>query len=233
MADILINEIEKLPRASDNPTSCRETFEAINARIIHLEQTGAKMNADRVWRRIIFSKFPESICTTAIQEEALQDDSFNVAEILNTIDSIISLRETILLTTETLFPTDYHSNDQENEGVTRREEEHFSKAKRLCLCGQLHSPYTCQRYTTPEARQREATNQGVCWRCLQETTTRTLARILERALNAKDHTTDLFACQKQDNAADFPRKSETLHSTIINTHLLLCHHVTPIRNVMR
>ncbi|KHJ85936.1 Tas retrotransposon peptidase A16 [Oesophagostomum dentatum] len=46
MAHILINEMERLQRA-DTPRSCRETFDAISSRIIYLEQTGMKMNADR------------------------------------------------------------------------------------------------------------------------------------------------------------------------------------------
>ena len=73
MADILINEIERLQRAYDSPKSCRETFDAVSSRIIHLEQTGMRMNADRVWRRIILSKFPEHICSNVIQRESERD----------------------------------------------------------------------------------------------------------------------------------------------------------------
>ncbi|EYC36509.1 hypothetical protein Y032_0889g2878 [Ancylostoma ceylanicum] len=88
MADIIINENERLQRAFDNPRSCGETFEAINARIIHLEQTGMTVNADRIWRRLILSKFPEVICTMVIQKESQSDHSFDVTEIMSTIDAI-------------------------------------------------------------------------------------------------------------------------------------------------
>ncbi|VDP14746.1 unnamed protein product [Heligmosomoides polygyrus] len=37
IADILISDIEKIPRAHDAPKSCRETLSAITSRIIHLE----------------------------------------------------------------------------------------------------------------------------------------------------------------------------------------------------
>ncbi|KAK6017214.1 hypothetical protein OSTOST_17297, partial [Ostertagia ostertagi] len=47
IADILINEIEHLPRAQENSRSCRDTLNAISSRIVHLEQTGMPMNADR------------------------------------------------------------------------------------------------------------------------------------------------------------------------------------------
>ncbi|EYC23256.1 hypothetical protein Y032_0015g2554 [Ancylostoma ceylanicum] len=86
LTDIIINEIERLQRAFDNPRSCRETFEAINARFIHLEQTGMTMNADRIWRRLILSKFPEVICTMVIQKESQSDHSFDLTEIMSTID---------------------------------------------------------------------------------------------------------------------------------------------------
>ncbi|KAK6036652.1 hypothetical protein COOONC_25843, partial [Cooperia oncophora] len=106
IADILINEIERLPRAHENPRSCRETLEAISSRIIHLEQTGLPMNADRMWRRLILSKFTEFICSTVIREENEAGYSFNVNEIIESIDGIIALQETTELTTRTLFGFD-------------------------------------------------------------------------------------------------------------------------------
>ncbi|KAK6057466.1 hypothetical protein COOONC_05012 [Cooperia oncophora] len=63
IADILINEIEHLPRAQGSSTSCRNTLSAISSRIVHLEQARVLMSADRVWRRLILSKFTESICS--------------------------------------------------------------------------------------------------------------------------------------------------------------------------
>ncbi|VDP09961.1 unnamed protein product, partial [Heligmosomoides polygyrus] len=70
MADILISEIEKIPRAHDTPKSCRDTLSAITSRIIHLEQTGVSIKSDRVWRRLILSKFTEYICGRVIRKES-------------------------------------------------------------------------------------------------------------------------------------------------------------------
>ncbi|KAL6738361.1 hypothetical protein Aduo_011917 [Ancylostoma duodenale] len=169
MADIIINEIERLQRASESPRSCRETFEAINSRIIHLEQTGMRMNADRVWRRMILSKFPEFICTTVIQKETECDHSFDVSEIMNTIDDVIALRETTALTTETLFPKDSYRNGLPKQGINRTkfgdERNTPRRQKGLCLCGQQHSPHSCPKYTTPQARRFEVRKQKACWRC--------------------------------------------------------------------
>ena len=66
---------------------------------------------------------------------------------------------------------------------------------------------------------------------LQAITTLTLARILACVPNAKDHTMDLFVCQKQENAEDSRHNTEILH--LINIHLLLGHPVTSVRIVMR
>ena len=173
MADILINEIERLQRAYDSPKSCRETFDAVSSRIIHLEQTGMRMNADRVWRRIILSKFPEHICSNVIQRESERDEPFNVNEILEVIDRIIMLRETTSLTTETLFPEKSRGNNFSRARATLptyEDTKSFSKKQnRLCLCGQAHSPYSCQRFPTPEARRLEARRQKACWRCFAKT----------------------------------------------------------------
>ncbi|KAL6739811.1 hypothetical protein Aduo_013220 [Ancylostoma duodenale] len=169
MADIIINEIERLQRALEDPRSCRETFEAINSRLIHLEQTGMKMNADRVWRRIILSKFPEFICTAVIQKETECEHPFDVTEIMTTIDTIISLRETTALTTETLFSKDNHRSYFPEPGINRpkwdEERNTPSRRKRMCLCGQSHSPHSCSKHTTPEARRAEVRRQRACWRC--------------------------------------------------------------------
>ncbi|EYC21537.1 hypothetical protein Y032_0019g3883 [Ancylostoma ceylanicum] len=169
MADIIINEIERLQRASENPRSCRETFEAINARIIHLEQTGMTMNADRIWRRLILSKFPKVICTMVIQKESQSDHSFDVTEIMSTIDAIISLRETTALTTETLFVKDNNRTNLPRPTVNKSKwDEGMNMPRRkkgMCLCGQPHSPHSCPKFTTPQARRVEVRKQRACWRC--------------------------------------------------------------------
>ncbi|VDL66297.1 unnamed protein product [Nippostrongylus brasiliensis] len=106
MADILISEIERIPRANDNPKSCRETLSAISSRIIHPEQTAVSFNAERVWRRLILSKFTEHICSTVTRKESHANFSFEVKDIVDAIGEIITLQETTELTTRTLFGTE-------------------------------------------------------------------------------------------------------------------------------
>ncbi|KAL6731182.1 hypothetical protein Aduo_002080 [Ancylostoma duodenale] len=131
------------------------------------------MNADRLWRRIILSKFPEFICTTVIQKETECDHAFDVSEIMSTIDAVIYLQETTALTTETLFAKDNHENNLPRPSVKKpRWDEGMNMPKRqkgMCLCGQPHSPHSCSKYTTPEARHVEVRKQKACWRCFAKT----------------------------------------------------------------
>ncbi|KAK6033720.1 hypothetical protein OSTOST_00021 [Ostertagia ostertagi] len=92
IADILINEIEHLPRAQENSRSCRDTLNAISSRIVHLEQTGMPMNADRVMRRLILSKFTENICSQVIKKENEGGTVFEVKNIFDAVDEIITLQ---------------------------------------------------------------------------------------------------------------------------------------------
>lgn len=106
IADILISVIEKIPRAHDTLSSCCDTLSAITSRIIHLEQTGVLHSADRVWRRIILSKFTEHICSAVIGKESVAAISLEVKDITEAIDEIVSLQETTGLTTKTIFGTE-------------------------------------------------------------------------------------------------------------------------------
>ncbi|VDP15535.1 unnamed protein product [Heligmosomoides polygyrus] len=158
IADILINEIEKIPRAHDTPRSCRDTLSAITSRIIHLEQTGVSLNADRVWRRMILSKFTEHICSTVIRKETVAGISFEVKDIREAIDEIITLQETTELTTATLFGT--YPHDTDNDRFSRQNEsqqiELCSHWRTLPLClGEVHPPQYCTAFSTPEERRNE------------------------------------------------------------------------------
>ncbi|XGW09415.1 hypothetical protein V3C99_011597 [Haemonchus contortus] len=170
IADILINEIERLPRAQGNPRSCRETLEAISSRVIHLEQTGTSMNADRMWRRLILSKFTELICGTVIRKETEAGSSFDVNEIIESIDEIITLQETTELTTRTF------GFDQSMQGNNRSQQERYSNNKTIpgqnmktrCLCGETHPPQRCDKFISPGERRTEARRQRACWRCFNK-----------------------------------------------------------------
>ncbi|KAK6019495.1 hypothetical protein OSTOST_14866 [Ostertagia ostertagi] len=118
IADILINEIEHLPRAQENSRSCRDTLNAISSRIVHLEQTGMPMNADRVWRRLILSKFTENICSQVIKKENEGGTGFEVKNILDAVDEIITLQETTELTTKTLVRYSNHASHAEQRQRT-------------------------------------------------------------------------------------------------------------------
>ncbi|KHJ98878.1 hypothetical protein OESDEN_01136 [Oesophagostomum dentatum] len=83
MADIIINEIERLQRASDTIRSCHGTFDAVSSRIIYLQQTIMQLNADR--------------------RKTERDEPVDVNEIVSAIDRVTTPRETTSLTTETMF----------------------------------------------------------------------------------------------------------------------------------
>ncbi|WKX97698.1 hypothetical protein Q1695_013402 [Nippostrongylus brasiliensis] len=165
MADILISEIERIPRANDNPRSCRETLSAITARITHLEQTGMSLNADRVWRRLILSKFTEHICSTVIRKESDANIAFEVQEIVDTIDDIITLQETTELTTRTLFGTENRGSTKLTRPYTNTRQPKHVASCRPCLCGGSHPPQYCDEFPTPGLRRMEARRQEVCWKC--------------------------------------------------------------------
>ncbi|VDO97839.1 unnamed protein product [Heligmosomoides polygyrus] len=172
IADILISEIEKIPRAHDTPKSCRDTLSAIASRIIHLEQTSVSLKADRVWRRLILSKFTEYICGRVIRKENKAGIPLEVKEIIEAVDEIVTLQETTELTTATLFGNYSHGIDDDRfpkQNEPRQIE--LGSARRtlpLCLCGETHSPLYCTTFTTPEGRRTEARQRNLCWKCFRE-----------------------------------------------------------------
>ncbi|KHJ93519.1 hypothetical protein OESDEN_06568 [Oesophagostomum dentatum] len=132
MADILINEIERLQRAPDTSRSCRKTSGAASSRIIHLEQTGMKMNADR-------QHHPKGSGTRRADY---------VNEILNAIDRIITLRETTSLTTETLFSKKSRGKNfpRTATAISRCEEaRNLPKKQKGSACADNRTPHTTVR----------------------------------------------------------------------------------------
>ncbi|VDP05163.1 unnamed protein product [Heligmosomoides polygyrus] len=113
ISDILISEIEKIPRAHDTPKSCRDILSAITSRIIHLEQTGVSPNVDRVWCRLILLKFTEYICNCVIKNEMKAGILLEVKDIIEAVDEIVTLQETTELTTATLFGTYSHAIEED------------------------------------------------------------------------------------------------------------------------
>uniref|UniRef100_A0A7I4YWY8 Gag-pol polyprotein n=1 Tax=Haemonchus contortus TaxID=6289 RepID=A0A7I4YWY8_HAECO len=78
-----------------------------------------------MWRRLILSKFTESICGTVIRKESEAGNSFDVNEIIEFIDGIITLQETTELTTETF------GFDQSIQGSNRSQKERYTNNKAI------------------------------------------------------------------------------------------------------
>ncbi|KAK6028262.1 hypothetical protein OSTOST_05696 [Ostertagia ostertagi] len=156
IADILINEIEHLPRAQENSRSCRDTLNAISSRIVHLEQTGMPMNADRVWRRLILSKFTENICSQVIKKENEGGTGFEVKNILDAVDEIITLQENYRANNKDVVSNNARGHDN---GRHQSKQSPSHRMRHACLCGEAHSPHQCARFPTPEARRMEAKRQ--------------------------------------------------------------------------
>ncbi|KAK6033511.1 Tas retrotransposon peptidase A16 [Ostertagia ostertagi] len=132
------------------------------------------MNADRVWRRLILSKFTENICSQVIKKENEGGTGFEVKNILDAVDEIITLQETTELTTKTLFGTQTTQAMQNNarghdNGRHQSKQSPSHRMRHACLCGEAHSPHQCARFPTPEARRMEAKRQGMCWKCFDKT----------------------------------------------------------------
>ncbi|VDP16840.1 unnamed protein product [Heligmosomoides polygyrus] len=123
------------------------------SRITHLEQTGVSLNADRVWRRLILSKFTEYVCSSVITKERNYGTPLDVKGIIEAIDEIITLQETTELTTATLFDNDVNSDDEDcfsrQNGL-----HHFTYQSRqstlVCLYGETQLPQHYNRFTTPQ-----------------------------------------------------------------------------------
>ncbi|KAK6030794.1 Tas retrotransposon peptidase A16 [Ostertagia ostertagi] len=90
---------------------------------------------------------------------------------MESIDEIITLKETTELTTKTLF-----GFDQTKQSNIRIQQERFmnnraapiQRNKPTCLCGETHSPQQCNKFSSPEERRAEARRQRVCWRCFSK-----------------------------------------------------------------
>ncbi|XGW15862.1 hypothetical protein V3C99_001373 [Haemonchus contortus] len=123
---------------------------------------------------VILSKFTENICSQVIKKENQSGTGFEVKDILDAVDEIITLQETTELTTKTLFGTQtaqaVQNNAREHNGGRNQIKQFPShRLRHTFLCGESQSPQQCARFPTPETRRMEAKPQGACWKCFDKT----------------------------------------------------------------
>ncbi|XGW34632.1 hypothetical protein V3C99_018535 [Haemonchus contortus] len=108
------------------------------------------------------------MCGTVIRKESVARKSFDVQEIIESIEEIITLQETTELTTRTF--------DQSMQGNSRSLQERYSNNRTIpgqsmrmgCLRGETHLPQWCDKLVSLEERRTEATRRRVCWRCFNK-----------------------------------------------------------------
>ncbi|KAL6742699.1 hypothetical protein Aduo_015822 [Ancylostoma duodenale] len=177
IADMLITELEKLPRAQSNAVSCRQTLTALTEKLTHIECSGVPLDNNRMWRRLILSKFPDAMSEKVLSKEQEDDRSFSTDEILNILENATAMKETIALTTDTFhdrFTLSHPRHHHTREGYTRqarfeqplRNYDQKPKTTSLCVCGShAHNVMQCPTFKTPEARRKEAGRRKLCWEC--------------------------------------------------------------------
>ncbi|KAL6742186.1 hypothetical protein Aduo_015361 [Ancylostoma duodenale] len=122
IADLLITELEKLPRAQSNAVSCRQTLTALTEKLTHIECSGVPLDNNRMWRRLILSKFPDTMSEKVLSKEQEEDRSFSTDEILNILENATAMKETIALTTDTFhdrFTLSHLRHHHTREGYAR------------------------------------------------------------------------------------------------------------------
>ncbi|KHJ85669.1 Pao retrotransposon peptidase, partial [Oesophagostomum dentatum] len=176
IADLLITELERLPPAQTDAASCRRTLETITEKLTHIECSGVPLDNSRMWRRLILSKFPDTISERVLRKEHKGGRHLSTDEIMEILENSIAMKETIAITTDAIHdrlnfkqfrPARYQethvAQPKENREVlvTQR-----NKPRTQCICGSSsHGAWHCPTFTTPEARRNEATKRKLCWKC--------------------------------------------------------------------
>ncbi|KAL6726795.1 hypothetical protein Aduo_008729 [Ancylostoma duodenale] len=177
IADLLITELEKLPRAQNNSVSCRQTLTALTEKLTHIECFGVSLDNNRMWRRLILSKFPDTMSERVLSKEQEKGRPFSTDEILDMLENATAMKEIIALTTDAFndsLTLNHAKHDHTREGHSRharfeqplRNADQRTKNQSQCVCGSsAHNIMQCPTFRTPEARRNEARRRGSCWKC--------------------------------------------------------------------
>ena len=187
IADLLITELEKLPRAKEDASSCRKMLTDVTEKLTHIECAGVTLDNGRMWRRLILSKFPTSLSEKVFSKEQNEDKPFSTEEILEILESAVALKETIALSMDTFQAFEdckimaRSNSDQEVDERLNYEEDsiaynsNYGQGNRSsrdsiaqCICGSYqHDATRCTTFQTAAERRDEARKQRLCFRCLQ------------------------------------------------------------------
>ncbi|KHJ93549.1 hypothetical protein OESDEN_06536 [Oesophagostomum dentatum] len=169
IADMLITELEKLPKAQHGAISCRKTLATITEKLSHIECSGVQMDNNRMWRRLILSKFRDGVSERVLRKEHKEGKPFSTGEILEILGNSISVKEAIALSADALQD---RLNFSQVEPL-RYQETHIgastvqsTRPRMHCICGSpSHEAWHCPTFTTPGARRSEVAKKKLCWKC--------------------------------------------------------------------
>ncbi|KHJ96621.1 hypothetical protein OESDEN_03413 [Oesophagostomum dentatum] len=229
IADLLSTELERLPRARDDATSCRDTLTKITEKLTHIECSGVPLDSSRMWRRLILSKFPDSMCEKVLCKEEEQGRNFSANEIVDVLERAIAMKQTISLTTEAFqdrFSMDQFTNSRppqyqethlkRNREGSRKFMEHRNKQRMSCICGSYdHGVTQCSVFPTLEANRSEAAKRKLCWKRINSNHRSSDCTVLRACPKcSKDHHSDLcFADASMSNSL---RESSSILPRSIN-----------------
>ncbi|KHJ88153.1 Tas retrotransposon peptidase A16 [Oesophagostomum dentatum] len=229
IADLLITELEKLPRAQSNAVSCRKTLTKITEKLTHIECSGVPLDNSRMWRRLILSKFPDTMSEKVLCKEEEQGRNFSTDEIVDILESAMAMKETIALTTEAfqdrfsvnqpslskpIYYKETHSRQTRESSHNHTEQR--TKQRAHCICGSsTHGVTHCSTFTTPEARRNEATKRRLCWKCFNTNHKSSDCRLLRACPKCnKDHHSAL--CLTDRASGSFVPQPTSAHTRSAN-----------------
>ncbi|KHJ99363.1 Tas retrotransposon peptidase A16 [Oesophagostomum dentatum] len=168
IADLLIIELERFPRAHNNASSCRETLRKITEKLTHIECSGVPVDSSRMWRRLILS-----------QSNVETSNFVKVPRLNERKERATVMKETTSLTTEAFqdrfsmdqlshsIPAQYQETHlRRNREGSRKLMEHRNEQRMSCICGRYdHGLTQCPVFPTPEARRNEVAKRKLCWKC--------------------------------------------------------------------
>ncbi|KHJ96397.1 Tas retrotransposon peptidase A16 [Oesophagostomum dentatum] len=132
-----------------------------------------------MWRRLILSKFPDSMSEKVLCKEEEQGRNFTAHEIVDILEGAVAMKEIISLTSEAFqdrFSTDQlcqsrpkqyqEKHLRPNREGSRKFMELRNKQRMSCICGSYdHGVTQCPVFPTSEARRNEAEKRRLCWKC--------------------------------------------------------------------
>ncbi|KHJ98961.1 Tas retrotransposon peptidase A16 [Oesophagostomum dentatum] len=209
--------------------NCRKTLTKITEKLTHIECSGIPLDNSRMWRRLMLSKFPDTMSEKVLCKEEEQGRNFSTDEIVDILEGAIAMKETIALTTEAfqdrfsvsqpslskpIYYKEAHSRQTRESSHNHTEQR--TKQRAHCVCGSsTHGVTHCSTFTTPEARRNKATKRRLCWKCFNTNHKSSDCRLLKACPKCnKDHHSAL--CLTDRASGSFVPQPTSAHTRSAN-----------------